>query len=159
MSASKDPRTQKRLIAENRRARFEYHLLEEMECGIVLQGTEVKSLRAGRCSLQEAFGVVRGGELWLVQLHIGEYAQGNVHNHAPTRDRKLLASRRQIDGWHAQAREKGITIVPLELYFLGARVKVHMGLCKGKKLYDKREDQRAKQDKRDIDRALSRKRE
>ena len=156
MAASKDD--EPRLIAANKRARFEYHVLEELECGIALSGTEVKSLRAGRVSIGEAYGYVRGGELWLVGAHIAEYAQGNVHNHAPLRERKLLLHRRQIDAWAAAVKEKGVTIVPLALYFRGSRVKLQLGLCKGKKLYDKRQDQRAREDRREIDRALSRRR-
>lgn len=147
-----------RSIATNKRARFEYHVLEELECGIALTGTEVKTLRQGRCSIQEAWGQVRGGELYLVGANIPEYAQGNVHNHKPDRDRKLLAKRREIDSWHASVKEKGVTIVPLGLYFQGARVKVLLALCKGKKLYDKRADKKEKDDKREIDRAMSRER-
>ena len=144
-----------RSIAANKRARFEFHILEELECGIALTGTEVKVLRSGRCSIQEAWGQVRGGELWLVGATIPEYSQGNVHNHKPDRDRKLLAKRREIDAWHASVKEKGVTIVPLSIYFLGSKVKVRLGLCKGKKLYDKRADQKEKDDKRDIDRAFA----
>lgn len=145
-----------RLIAANKRARFEYVILEELECGIALQGTEVKSLRQGRSSIQEAWGLIRGSELWLIGANIPEYAHGNVHNHAPARDRKLLAKRREIESWHAQAKEKGMTIIPLALYFKGARIKVRMALCKGKKLYDKRQDKKDKDDKREIDRAMAR---
>lgn len=147
-----------RMIAQNRRATYEYHVLDELECGIVLVGTEVKSLRAGRCTLQEAYGLIRAGELWLLKLHIPEYAQGNIHNHEPVRDRKLLAQRRQIEAWHEAAKVKGMTIVPLSLYFVGARVKVRLGLCKGKKLHDKRDSEREKSDRREMDRAMSRKR-
>ena len=132
-----------RSLAQNRKARFEFHLLEELECGIALTGTEVKSLRKGGASIDEAYGSIRNGELWLLNAHIPEYAQGNVHNHEPKRDRKLLAKKKEIAGWYAQVREKGITIVPLSLYFVGSRVKLRMALCKGKKLYDKREMQRA----------------
>lgn len=149
-----------RPIATNKRARFEFHILEELECGIALTGTEVKVLRSGRCSIQEAWGQVRGvgknpGELWLVGANIPEYSQGNVHNHKPDRDRKLLAKRREIDAWHASVKQKGVTIVPLSIYFQGSRVKVKLALCKGKKLYDKRADKKEKDDKRDIDRALA----
>lgn len=145
-----------RTIATNKRARFEYHVLEELECGLALRGTEVKTLRQGRCSIQEAWGQIRGDELWLVGANIPEYSHGNVHNHAPDRDRKLLAKRREIDAWHAQVKEKGVTIVPLALYFQGARVKIRLALCKGKKLHDKREDKREKDDRREMDRAVSR---
>lgn len=155
MSAAND---KPRPIASNKRARFEYHVLEELECGMVLTGTEVKSLRAGHCSIAEAFGMVRGDELYLVGVHIPEYAQGNVHNHAPLRERKLLLHRREIDGWHKKVKQKGVTIVPLALYFKGSRVKVQMALCKGKKLYDKRQDKKEKDDRREMDRAMMRRR-
>lgn len=144
-----------RSIATNKRARFEFHILEELECGIALTGTEVKVLRSGRASIQEAWGQVRNGELWLVGANIPEYAQGNVHNHEPDRDRKLLAKRREISAWHDAVKQKGVTIVPLALYFRGARVKVQLGLAKGKKLYDKRADKKEKHDKREIDRAFA----
>jgi SsrA-binding protein len=147
-----------RLIASNKRARFEYHILDEKECGIVLTGTEVKSLRAGRCSIAEAYGLVRDHELWLVGMHIHEYAQGNIHNHAPLRERKLLLHRREIEDWHEKVKVKGITIVPLAMYFKGARVKVQMALCKGKKIYDKRETKKEQDAKREIDRAMMRRR-
>ena len=157
MAKPDDPKTP-RSIAQNRKARFEYHVLEELECGIVLTGTEVKSLRNGGASIEEAYGSIRNGELWLLNAHVPEYAQGNVHNHEPKRDRKLLAQKKQITAWYAQVREKGITIVPLALYFVGARVKLRMALCKGKKLYDKREDKKEKDDKREMQRAMMRRR-
>ena len=147
-----------RRIADNRKARFEYEVLEELECGIELTGTEVKSLRNGQCSLQEAFGLVKNGQLWLLRATIPEYAQGNVHNHAPARDRRLLAHKREIAGWFAKVREKGMTIVPLAIYFKDSRVKVRMALCRGKKLYDKRESRREQEDRREMDRALKRSR-
>lgn len=145
-----------RVIAVNRKARFEYHILEELECGIVLTGTEVKSLRQGGPSIDEGYALVKNGELWLLNANIPEYAQGNVHNHAPKRDRKLLAKQLEIDKWFAQVREQGMTIVPLSLYFRGSRVKVLLALCKGKKLYDKRQDKKDKDDKRAIERAMRR---
>lgn len=145
-----------RVIAVNRKARFEYHILEELECGIVLTGTEVKSLRQGGPSIDEGYALVKNGELWLLNANIPEYAQGNVHNHAPKRDRKLLAKQLEIDKWFAQVREQGMTIVPLSLYFRGSRVKVLLALCKGKKLYDKRQDKKDKDDKRSIERAMRR---
>ena len=148
----------RRSIALNRRARHDYHVLDELECGIVLRGTEVKVLRQGRCSIAEAYAEVRGGELFLVGAHIPEYAHGNVHNHAPTRERKLLVHRRELARWHKQVREKGITMVPLEVYFSGSRVKVAIGLCRGKKLHDKREATRQRDDRREIERAVRRRR-
>lgn len=147
-----------RKIAENRKARFEYEILEELECGVVLTGTEVKSLRVGGGSIQEAYAMVRGTGLWLVKSHIPEYKQGNVHNHEPGRERKLLASKREIARWHEAAKEKGITMVPLLLYFRGSRVKLQLGLCRGKKVYDKRAATKEREDKREMDRAMSRRR-
>lgn len=147
-----------RKIAENRKARFEYEILEELECGIVLTGTEVKSLRSGGGSIQEAYAMVRGPGLWLVKSHIPEYKQGNVHNHEPGRERALLANKREIARWHEAAKEKGITMVPLLLYFRGSRVKLNLGLCRGKKVHDKRAATREREDKREMDRAMSRKR-
>ncbi|MBL8863376.1 MAG: SsrA-binding protein SmpB [Planctomycetes bacterium] len=147
-----------RRIAENRKARFEYELLEELECGIVLTGTEVKSLRSGGGSIQEAYAMVRGTGLWLVKSHIPEYKQGNVHNHEPGRERKLLASAREIARWHAAAKEKGVTMVPLSMYFRGSRVKVLLGLCRGKKLHDKRATLKEREDRREVQRASGRRR-
>ena len=147
-----------RSITTNRRARHAYHLLEEVECGAVLTGTEVKSLRAGRASIAEAYGLMRGGELFLVGANIPEYAQGNIHNHRPDRERKLLLHAKDLRRWDRSVREKGITLVPLEILFRGHLVKVRMALAKGKKLYDKRQDQRKKDAKRDIDRATGRRR-
>lgn len=152
---ARDP-TAVRSLAQNRKARHLYHVLEELECGLELRGTEVKSLRAGHASIAEAYGLVRGGELWLVGATIPVYAHGNVHNHEPARERRCLAHAREIARWHKSAREKGITIVPLELYFRGHRVKVRMALVQGKKLHDKRETQKARTARREIDRALSR---
>jgi SsrA-binding protein len=145
-----------RTIARNRRARHDYEILDELECGIVLTGTEVKSLRAGKGSIAEAHARVRNGELFLIGAHIPEYAQGNVHNHEPVHDRKLLCHRREIDRWHKRVREQGITIVPLELYFKGSRVKLLLALARGKKLFDKRDTERQRQDRRDMDRAQRR---
>lgn len=143
----------RRSIASNKRARHEFHILEELECGIVLTGTEVKSLRQGRCSIAEAFVAVRDGELFLIGAHIPEYPFGNVHNHKPVHDRKLLVHRRELSRWHKQARERGITMVPLEIYFAGSRVKVRVGLARGKKQHDKRQAERERDDRREMERA------
>jgi len=153
-----DPKTTRRVIAENRRARHDYELLETLECGIELRGTEVKSLRQGKASIAEAFALSRRGELWLVGAHIPEYAFGNIHNHPPVRDRKLLLHKRELEGWEKKVREKGVTVVPLSIYFKGALVKVSIALARGRKVYDKREREREKTDQRDIDRAMSRRR-
>jgi SsrA-binding protein len=148
----------RRSVAQNRKARHLYHILDELECGIALRGTEVKSLRAGQCSLAEAYGRIVKDELFLVGAHIAEYAFGTHSNHPPVRDRKLLAHKREIRKWNKAVREKGVTIVPLEVYFQGSRVKAQMALVKGKKLHDKRQDQKDRTDKRDMDRAMSRRR-
>lgn len=154
---ARDP-TEIRIIAKNRRATHEYHVLEKLECGLELQGTEVKSLRGGQASIAEAFGMIRRGELWLMGATIPEYSHGNIHNHEPARERRLLLQKKQLRAWDKQVREKGITIVPLALYFKGHLVKVEMALVKGKKLHDKREDVKARDARRDIDRAFSRRR-
>lgn len=147
-----------RLITANKRARFEFHILEELECGIVLKGTEVKALREGRCSIQEAWAGERKGELFLIGMHIPEYKHGNIHNHLPTRDRKLLAHKKEIEAWALRTRDKGVTIIALAIAFKGSRVKITLGLCKGKKLHDKRADTREREDKREMERATARRR-
>jgi SsrA-binding protein len=149
---------ERRSIAQNRRARHAFHILEELECGIELRGTEVKSLRLGRASIGEAFGMFRRGELYLFAATIPEYTHGNINNHPPTRERRLLAHARELARWQHTVREKGVTLVPLELYFQGHLVKVRMALVRGKKLFDKRETQREKDARRDVERALGRRR-
>jgi SsrA-binding protein len=143
-----------KLIAENRRARHDYHLLERFEAGLVLTGTEVKSLREGRASLQRAFADVRDGEAWLVGAHIPEYAQGNIANHDPDRDRKLLLSRREIDSLLGQVRERGLTLIPTRLYFKGGRAKVEIAVARGKEVRDKRRDLAERDARRQIEREL-----
>lgn len=147
-----------RVLAQNRKARHEYEILEELECGVELTGTEVKSLRDGGGSIAESYAMVKRGELWLVGSHVPEYRQGNVFNHVTDRDRRLLAHRREIDQWYKRVKEKGMTMVPLSLYFKGPRVKLLLGLCRGKKLHDKRATLKERDDRRDIERALSRRR-
>ena len=141
-------------IAENRRARHDYELLERFEAGIVLTGTEVKSLRAGQVQLTHAYGEVRGGEVWLVGASIAEYSQGNVANHAPERDRKLLLHSREIDTLHGHVREKGHTIVPTRLYFKNGRIKIEIAVARGKVLIDKRRDIAKRDATRQIEREL-----
>jgi SsrA-binding protein len=153
----RDP-TKHKSIASNRRARHEFEFLEEIECGLVLTGTEVKSLRQGRCSIAEAYGYLRRGELWLEGATIPEYSHGNINNHKPDRPRKLLLAKRELLRWGRAAKEKGITMVPVELFFKGHLVKVRMALAKGKKLYDKREDLKKRSAQRDMDRAMTRRR-
>ena len=147
-----------KLIAENRRARYDYNLLERYEAGIVLTGTEVKSLREGRASLQQAYADVRDMEVWLVGAHIAEYAQGNVNNHDPDRDRKLLLHRNEISSLIGKVRERGFTLVPTRLYFKDGRAKVELALAKGKERFDKRRDIAKREADRQIERALGRRR-
>jgi len=143
-----------KLIADNRRARHDYHLLDRVEAGLVLTGTEVKSLREGKATLQQAFAEVRDGEAWLLGLHVPEYGQGNRSNHEPDRSRKLLLHRREIDKLYGQVREKGVTLVPTKLYFKDGRVKVELALARGKELRDKRRDIAERDARRQIDREL-----
>jgi SsrA-binding protein len=146
------------VVARNRRARHDYHIEETVEAGLVLTGTEVKSLRAGRASLSEAFAQVTDGEIWLYGLHIPEYTQGTWNNHAPRRTRKLLLHRKQIDRLASEVAERGFTIVPLSLYFSGGRAKVELALARGKRAYDKRQDLAQRDAAREVDRALRRRR-
>jgi SsrA-binding protein len=146
------------VIAENRRARHDYQLLERLEAGLVLTGTEVKSLRDGKATLQRAFADVRNGELWLVGAHIAEYTQGNLANHDPDRDRKLLVHRRELDSLVGKIQEKGLTVVPTKLYFKDGRAKVELAVARGKEQRDKRRDIAKRDSDREIERALRRRR-
>lgn len=142
-------------IAKNRRARFEYEILQKFEAGIVLKGTEVKSLRAGRVNMGDSHCRINSQlEAYLVNLHISPYEFGNRVNHDPLRDRKLLLHRHEIRRLYGQIREKGLTLVPLKLYLNKGKIKVELGLVRGKKLYDKRESIKEKHAKRDIERSL-----
>ncbi|MEZ5099390.1 MAG: SsrA-binding protein SmpB [Thermoleophilia bacterium] len=141
-------------IAENRKARHEYELLDRFEAGISLTGTEVKSLRAGGGNIQRAYAILRGGELWLTGANIAEYAQGNLRNHDPERDRKLLLKRRELDELAGKTAEKGLTLVPTRMYFKDGRVKVEVALARGKDVRDKRRDIAERDSKRELDRAL-----
>jgi SsrA-binding protein len=145
-----------RLVVQNRRARHEYEVLETLECGIVLVGSEVKSVRRGTISIEEAYGRVKQGEVWLMGCDIAEYVEANQFNHQPRRARKLLMHRREVKRFAGRAFEKGLTLVPLKVYFKEGRAKLLLGLCKGRKTYDKREVLKQKQMKRDIERALRR---
>jgi SsrA-binding protein len=145
----------RKVVATNRKARHDYHIEDVFEAGLVLTGTEVKSLRAGRASLVDGFATVSGGEVWLEGVHIPEYALGTWTNHEPRRRRKLLMHRGEIDRLAAQTREKGLTLVPLALYFSGGRAKIELGLARGKRQYDKRQALRERQDRREADRAMS----
>ncbi|OMI33745.1 SsrA-binding protein SmpB [Streptomyces sparsogenes] len=147
--------TGRKLIAQNKKARHDYHILDTYEAGLVLTGTEVKSLRQGRASLVDGFAQLDGGEAWLHNVHIPEYSQGTWTNHAARRKRKLLLHRAEIDKLTGKIQETGHTLVPLALYFKDGRAKVEVALAKGKKEYDKRQTLREKQDRREADRAIS----
>jgi len=155
-SASSEDAKSEKVIAHNRRARHDYLVLDTLECGIVLTGSEVKSLRGGLLSMEEAYGRVLGDEVWLMGCDIQEYTYAHQLNHIPKRPRKLLLHRREIRKFAAQAFEKNLTLVPLKMYFTRGRAKVLMGICRGKKTYDKRESLKKKDMQRDIDRALRR---
>jgi len=143
-----------KVITTNRKARFEYSILSTYEAGIVLQGTEVKSLRQGKINLVDSYATIKDGEVWLIGAHISEYTQGNINNHEPTRTRKLLLNSAEIRKLASKTKEKGLTIIPLSLYFKNGKVKVELGLAKGKKIYDKRESIAQKDQKRDQERSL-----
>jgi len=147
--------TGRKVVATNRKARHDYLIEDTYEAGIVLTGTEVKALRAGRASLADGFATVYNGEVWLEAVHIPEYSQGTWNNHAPRRRRKLLLNRWEIDEIDAETRQSGLTLVPLQLYFKDGRAKVEIAVAKGKKNYDKRQALRERQDKRESDRAIS----
>ena len=141
-------------VASNRYASYRFELLERLECGIALQGTEVKALRDGGAQLKDGYALVRDGELWLHNVHIPPYGPAAADNHEPERDRRLLAHRRQIDKLEAQIKEKGLTLVPTRMYFSEGRAKVEIALAKGKDRFDKREAIKERDSKRDMDRAL-----
>jgi SsrA-binding protein len=145
-----------KLITSNRKARRDYFILDTFEAGLVLTGTEVKSLRAGKASLAEAYARLKDDELWLVGAHIPEYTHGNRENHDPTRPRKLLLHRREIDKIRSQVEEKGLTLVPLRLYWKAGRCKLEFALGRGKKQWDKRDDTAKREAQREMDRALVR---
>jgi SsrA-binding protein len=148
-------RTQgEKLIVDNRRARHDYELLDRVEAGLVLTGTEVKSLRDGRASLQQAYADVRNGEAWLVGAHISVYDQGNRENHDPDRERKLLLHRKEVDSLYGKVRERGLTLVPTRLYWRNGRVKVELAVARGKEVRDKRRDIAKREAQRDMERAL-----
>jgi len=143
-----------KVIASNRKARHEYHFDDVYEAGLVLQGSEIKSIRAGRVSLQEGFVVFEGGEAWLVNVHIAPYDPASRQGHEPQRRRKLLLHRREIDRLSSRVQEKGYTVVPTKLYLKDGRAKVEIALAKGKKLHDKRQTIAERESKRQVERAL-----
>jgi len=145
-------KTSTKIICDNRKARHEYHFLELYEAGIELCGTEVKSLRAGRANLQDAYCRVDNGEMFVYNMHISPYEMGNRFNHQPKRPRRLLLHKAEIRRIYARVREKGLTVIPARMYFSGQRAKLEIALSQGKKLYDKREDMIAKTEKREMER-------
>jgi SsrA-binding protein len=148
----------RQVIARNRRARHDYRIEDVYEAGLVLTGTEVKSLRAGRASLADGFGQVSDGEVWLHNVHIPEYVQGTWTNHEPKRTRKLLLHRKEIEKLTSRTAEQGLTLIPLSLYFKDGKAKVELGLARGKRTYDKRHDLASRDAAREVDRALRRRR-
>lgn len=148
------PKGEGKLIAQNRKARHDYTVVDTMEAGIVLQGTEIKSIRNGRINLKDGFARIRNGEAYLLNVHISPYEQGNIFNHDPLRTRKLLLHKKQIAKLIAETKNTGITIIPLKVYIRNGYAKVLIGLAKGKKQYDKREDLKRKEINREIDRTL-----
>ena len=146
----------KKVIAQNKSARHDYFIVDVYECGLVLTGTEVKSLRAGRASLTDGYALARDGEIWVSGVHIPEYNQGSWTNHLPRRDRKLLVNKREIAQISGVIKQGGLTLIPLSLYFKDGKVKVEIAVAKGKKAHDKREGLKQQQASREVDRELSR---
>ena len=146
----------RQIVASNRKARHDYSILDVFEAGVVLAGTEVKSLREGKASLVDAFATVDGGEVWLRNVHIPEYHHGTWTNHAPRRDRKMLLHRREIDTLIGKIRDGNLTLVPLSLYFTGGKVKVELALARGKMARDKRQDMARRDAQREIAREMGR---
>jgi SsrA-binding protein len=142
-----------RVVATNRRARHEYEILETLEAGLVLRGTEVKSLRNGQVNFKDSYVTVRNGEPWLLGCHVSPYSHGTDANHDPERDRKLLLHRREITRLIGKISEKGLTVVPLKLYFKQGRIKIEIGLARGKKLHDKRATLRERETRREMEKA------
>ena len=151
---AQDNKSGTKTIAENRQARHEYFVLESYECGIELVGTEVKSIRQGGVNLKDSWCDIEDGQVLVKGMHISPYEKGNIFNKDPRRERRLLLHKREILKLFGQVKQQGLTLIPLSLYFKGPRVKMCLGLCKGKKLYDKREDLARKQTERDIERTL-----
>ncbi|MEO5904766.1 MAG: SsrA-binding protein SmpB [Gemmatimonadaceae bacterium] len=152
--ADTEEKTEREPIARNRRARHDYQILDTWEAGIVLTGSEVKSLRDGKANISDAYGIVNGGEVHLLNLHISPYEKASHFNHEPTRTRKLLLHRREIRKMIGAVERQGLTLIPLEIYFKKGMVKVALGLGRGKKLYDKRADEKKRDDDREMQRAV-----
>jgi SsrA-binding protein len=147
-----------KIVAQNRAASYNYELLDKLEAGLVLVGTEVKTLREGKGTLRDSYAEIRGGEAWLMNLHVPEYLPGGARNHDPLRKRKLLLNRREIDRLLIQTQQKGMTVVPLKIYFRDGIAKCELAIAKGKKFHDRRESERRKEAKREADEAISRSR-
>lgn len=143
-----------KMVASNRKAFHDYHIMEKYEAGIALTGTEVKSIRQGQINLKDSFVRIRGGEAYLVRAHISPYHRGNRENHEPLRDRKLLLHRREINRLTGKIQERGLTVIPLNVYFITGRAKIEIAVAKGKKLYDKRESKRRKTIDREVRAAM-----
>jgi SsrA-binding protein len=152
--ANKQPAADEKIICVNRQARHNYFIDETYEAGLVLVGSEVKSLRDGKANLVDSYAQIRHGEAFLINAHISPYAGANQFNHEPTRTRKLLLNAREIERLTGKTKERGLTLIPLKLYFKGGRAKVELGLARGKKLYDKRETLRRKVAQREVERSL-----
>ena len=148
------PEAGTKTVVQNRKARHEYHILDTWEAGIALQGTEVKALRQGRANLQDSFARINGGEMWLYNLHISPYEQGNRFNHDPLRPRKLLMHRNELRKLVGQVEQKGLTIVPLDIHFSRGIAKINLALVRGKQLHDKRQTLKERDDQRDMQRAF-----
>jgi SsrA-binding protein len=155
---NKNPDDALKLVCRNKRAFHEYEIMDRLECGIVLTGTEVKSLREGSASLEDAYARIEDGEVWMIGSDIPEYTMGNRMNHKPKRSRKLLLHRREIAKFAGKASERGFTLVPLRMYFKAGRAKVELGVARGKQLHDKRQDQKKAEVERDLRRAMSQRR-
>ena len=147
-------KTGTKVIAVNRKARHDYFVEDTFECGIALAGTEVKSLRAGTVNLKDSYCIIKDGELFVISMHISPYEKGNIFNRDPMRQRKLLMHRREINRLFGLVKQDGYSLIPLSLYFKGSRVKLEMGLCKGKKLHDKRESTARRDADREMDRTM-----
>lgn len=144
-----------KVVAKNRKAGFEYFILETLEAGIALKGSEIKSVRAGQVSLQESYVQIDGNQAWLINSHIASYKEASYQDHDPKRARRLLLHKKEIRQLWSEVRQKGVTIIPVKMYLKGGRAKIEIAIAKGKKLYDKREDIAKKDQKRDLDRFLS----
>lgn len=152
--ANKQPSSDEKIVCVNRQARYNYFIDETYEAGLVLVGSEVKSLRDGKVNLVDSYAQIRHGEAFLINAHISPYAGANQFNHEPTRTRKLLLHGREIERLTGKTKERGLTLIPLKLYFKGGRAKIELGLARGKKLYDKRETLRRKVAEREVERSL-----